>query len=119
MNILVTGANGQLGNELRIVTRGSGDNYIFTDVNQASEEQIAMLRKMAGGDVCTDTRRLDITDIAAVREMVASERVGAIVNCAAFTDVEGAEDRKELAELLNATAPENLALAMKEAGGVL
>lgn len=119
MNILVTGANGQLGNELRIVSACSKDNYIFTDVNEAGEEQIAMLRKLAGPDVRTDTRRLDITDLSAIREMVASEKVEAIINCAAYTDVEGAEDRRELAELLNATAPENLAVAMNEVGGVL
>lgn len=119
MNILVTGANGQLGNELRIVTCGSSDNYIFTDVNEASEEQMSMLHKIAGDGVNTATRHLDITDISAIREIVASENVGAIINCAAFTDVEAAEDRRELAELLNATAPENLALAMKEAGGTL
>ncbi len=119
MNILVTGANGQLGNELRIVSCGSEDNYIFTDVNEASPEQIGMLRRLAGDTVRTDTRRLDITDLEAVRGMVSSEKVDIIVNCAAFTDVEAAEDRRELAELLNASAPENLALAMKETGGAL
>lgn len=119
MNILVTGANGQLGNELRIVAAGSEDNYIFTDVSKASDEQISMLRKLGGRDVCCETRRLDITDLSAIREMVCSEKIGAVINCAAFTDVEGAEDRPQLAELLNATAPENLAVAMKEAGGVL
>lgn len=119
MNILVTGANGQLGNELRIVAAGSRDNYIFTDVNEASEEQIAMLRLLGRPEVNTETRRLDITDLSAIREMVASEKVEAIINCAAYTDVEGAEDRRELAELLNATAPENLATAMNEVGGVL
>ena len=119
MNILVTGANGQLGNELRIVSLGSADNYIFTDVNEASEEQIAMLRRLAGDGVRTDTRRLDITDLEAIRAMVADEKVDIIINCAAFTDVEEAESRQELAERLNANAPENLALAMKEAGGTL
>ena len=119
MNILVTGANGQLGNELRIVSLGSADNYIFTDVNEASEEQIAMLRRLAGEGVRTDTRRLDITDIEAIRAMVAAEKVDIIINCAAFTDVEGAESRQELAEKLNADAPENLARAMKEVGGTL
>ncbi len=119
MNILVTGANGQLGNELRIVSLGSADNYIFTDVNEASEEQIAMLRRLAGDGVRTDTRRLDITDFEAIRAMVATEKVDIIINCAAFTDVEGAESRQELAERLNADAPENLARAMKEVGGTL
>ena len=119
MNILVTGANGQLGNELRIVSLGSVDNYIFTDVNEASEEQIAMLRRLAGDGARTDTRRLDITDLEAIRAMVAAEKVDIIINCAAFTDVEGAESRQELAEKLNADAPENLARAMKEVGGTL
>ncbi len=119
MNILVTGANGQLGNELRVLSCGSADNYIFTDVSEASEEQVAMLRRLAGDGVRTDTRHLDITDLEAIRAVVAAEKVDIIVNCAAFTDVEGAESRRELAELLNANAPENLALAMKEAGGTL
>lgn len=119
MTILVTGANGQLGNELRICSLASGDRLVFTDVNEASDEQIAMLRKLAGDAVPVDTVRLDITDSAAVRAMVEKEKVEVIVNCAAFTDVEGAEDRQALAEKLNADAPEILALAMKEAGGTL
>ena len=54
MTILVTGGNGQLGNEMRIVSQGSVDKYIFTDVVDASEESIAMLRKLAGsGEVST------------------------------------------------------------------
>ena len=119
MTILVTGANGQLGNELRICSLASGDRFIFTDVNEASDEQIAMLRKLAGDAVPVDSVHLDITDSAAVRAMVEKEKVEVIVNCAAFTDVEGAEDRQALAEKLNADAPEILALAMKEAGGTL
>ena len=55
MNILVTGANGQLGNEMRIVSKGSADKYIFTDVVDASEESIAMLKKLAGDDVNIET----------------------------------------------------------------
>ena len=104
MNILVTGANGQLGNEMRIVARGSKDRYIFTDVNQVEG---------------VETTFLDITDLEAVRAIVASEGVNAIVNCAAYTNVDGAENAQELAELLNAEAPENLAVAMKEVGGLL
>ena len=119
MTILVTGANGQLGNELRICSLASGDRFIFTDVNEASDEQIAMLRKLAGDAVPVDTVHLDITDSAAVRAMVEKEKVELIINCAAFTDVEGAEDRQALAEKLNADAPEILALAMKDAGGTL
>lgn len=121
-NILVTGANGQLGNELRLVTRqcSSGDKYIFTDVTDASEESIAMLHKIGGANVDISTRRLDITDLNAIRKMVKDEQVSIIINCAAYTNVDAAEDNEQLAELLNAKAPENLAKAMKEvAGGLL
>ena len=101
MTILVTGANGQLGNEMRILARESSDRYIFTDVNQVEGLQ---------------TTFLDITDFEAIRKMVQAEGVDAIVNCAAWTNVDGAEDPQKygLVEKLNATAPENLARAMKE-----
>jgi len=106
MNILVTGANGQLGNEMRILAKESQDKYIFTDVNQVEG---------------VDTTYLDITDLEAIRQMVKEQDVKAIVNCAAWTNVDGAEDpeKYELVEKLNATAPENLAKAMKEADGLL
>lgn len=104
MNILVTGANGQLGNEMRIIARDSSDSYIFTDVNQING---------------IETVNLDITDYEAVRRMVADFRVEAIVNCAAYTNVDAAENNEELAERLNAEAPENLAKAMKEVDGLL
>lgn len=106
MNILVTGANGQLGNEMRIVSRDSHDNYIFTDVVEMEGLQ---------------TTKLDITDLDAIREMVKSNDVKVIVNCAAWTNVDAAEDpeKRELVELLNAKAPENLAKAMKEVNGLL
>lgn len=101
MKILVTGANGQLGLSLRRVA--SPDNvWIFTDI--------------VPGD---DTVSLDITDPEAVRELVAKEGIEAIVNCAAYTNVDAAEDNEALAELLNATAVGYLASAMKEAGGLL
>lgn len=119
MNILVTGANGQLGNEMRIVSKDSEDKYIFTDVIDASEESIAMLKKLAGDDIKTDTTYLDITNLDAIREIVKENQVNVIVNCAAYTDVDAAEDHEELAELLNAKAPENLAIAMKEVNGLL
>ena len=121
MNILVTGANGQLGNEMRILAKDSVDKYIFTDVVDASEESIAMLKKLAGDDINTDTEHLDITDLEAVRKMVVENKVDAIVNCAAWTNVDGAEDPEKyaLVEKLNATAPENLAKAMKEVSGWL
>lgn len=121
MVILVTGANGQLGNEMRIIAKGSADKYIFTDVVDASEESITMLKKLAGEDINTETEHLDITSLDAIREVVKREKVEAIVNCAAWTNVDGAEDHEkyELVELLNAKAPENLAIAMKEVGGLL
>lgn len=104
MNILVTGANGQLGNEMRIIASQSNDIYFFTDVNQ--QEGV-------------ETLFLDITDLQAIREMVTAHDIDAIVNCAAYTNVDAAESNETLAEKLNATAPENLAMAMKEAGGLL
>lgn len=104
MNILVTGANGQLGNEMRIVSRESTDNWIFTDVIGTEGQQTVIL---------------DITDIEAVRRIVSENNVDAIVNCAAYTNVDAAESNFELAERLNADAPENLAKAMQETGGLL
>lgn len=104
MLILVTGANGQLGNEMRIVSRCSSDKYIFTDVNQVEG---------------VETEYLDITDLESVRKIVAERGVDAIVNCAAYTNVDAAETDEALAEKLNAEAPENLAIAMKEVGGLL
>ena len=121
MVILVTGANGQLGNEMRVLAKKSKDRYIFTDVVDASEESIAMLKKLAGEGINTDTEHLDITNLDAIREMVKLENVEAIVNCAAWTNVDGAEDPEKftIVEKLNATAPENLAKAMKEVDGWL
>ena len=106
MTILVTGANGQLGNEMRIVTKGSKDNYIFTDVVEVDGQE---------------TTILDITNLDAIRKMVSEKDVKVIVNCAAWTNVDGAEapEKHELVELLNAKAPENLAISMREVGGLL
>lgn len=104
MNILVTGANGQLGNEIRIVSKEASDNYIFTDVCEQEGNE---------------TLHLDITDLDAIRQIVKDNDVKAIVNCAAFTNVDAAETSEALAEHLNADAPENLAKAMKEVDGVL
>ncbi len=96
MNILVTGANGQLGSSLRNSAANSTDNYIFTDA-----------------------ATLDITDPEAVEKAVAENNVDVIVNCAAYTNVDKAEDDAELAERLNAKAVEHLANTIKNAGGTL
>ncbi len=121
MTILVTGANGQLGNEMRIVAKGTDDRYIFTDVCDEHPESIEILNKLAGDDIDISTTKLDITNLDAIRAMVKENDVNVIVNCAAWTNVDGAEDPEnfELVELLNAKAPENLAIVMKEVGGLL
>ena len=104
MNILVTGANGQLGNEMRRIAAQSQDTYVFTDIVEQEGVQ---------------TTLLDITDLEAVRRLMAEQHVQAIVNCAAYTNVDAAESNEALAERLNADAPENLAKAIKEVGGWL
>ena len=104
MTVLVTGANGQLGSEMRLVAAQSNDRYIFTDVVD-----------LPG----METVKLDITDLEAIRAVVRDNDVKAIVNCAAYTNVDKAEDDTELCALLNAKAPENLAMAMKEVDGLL
>lgn len=106
MNILVTGANGQLGNEMRIIAQDSKDTYIFTDINQVEG---------------AETVFLDITDRDAIRSVVKEYNVRAIVNCAAWTNVDGAEcpEKYAIVENLNAIAPESLAKAMKEVDGWL
>ena len=96
MNILVTGANGQLGNCIRNAAATAFDNYIFTDVTE-----------------------LDITNQAAVKNLVQENNIDVIINCAAYTNVDKAEDDKDFAELLNAEAVRNLAEAMKDVDGTL
>ena len=93
-----------MGNEMRIVTKGSKDKYIFTDVVEIEGQETAIL---------------DITNLDAIRKMVKDYDVKVIVNCAAYTNVDKAETDQEFCELLNAKAPENLAVAMKEVGGLL
>lgn len=104
MNILITGANGQLGNQMRLLGATSVNHYIYTDI-------------LAPEGV--ETTILDITNINNVRELCEAEQVEVIVNCAAYTNVDKAESDVELAELLNAQAPANLAQVMKERGGLL
>lgn len=100
MNILVTGANGQLGHEMQRVAKSSNHNYIFTDVADGYE-------------------KLDITNIEDIRNMVKKNNVDIIVNCAAYTNVDKAESDYDTANLINNTAAGNLATAIKEAGGTL
>ncbi|MDD6019244.1 MAG: dTDP-4-dehydrorhamnose reductase [bacterium] len=104
MNILVTGANGQLGNEIRILTGDSRHKYIYTDVVEAEGNRTTML---------------DITNAEEVKAMVANHNVDVIINCAAYTNVDAAEDNEALAEKLNSEAPAILANAMAETGGLL
>lgn len=94
--ILVTGSNGQLGCEMRRLGAVSPNEYIFTDVAE-----------------------LDITDRAAVEAFVADNGVDIILNCAAYTDVDRAEENEARAELINAEAVRNLAEVMKAVGGTL
>ena len=100
MNILITGANGQLGHEMQRVAKESNDNYIFTDVAEGYEN-------------------LDITDLEAIRKMVKANNIEIIVNCAAYTNVDRAESDFDTANLINNTAAGNLATAMKEMEGTL
>ena len=104
MNILVTGANGQLGNEMRIISKETGYDFLFTDVVEAEG---------------VETTLLDITDAEAVENIVRTHQVDCIVNCAAYTNVDKAESNVDLCRKLNATAPSILAKAMKKAGGLL
>lgn len=97
MNVLVTGANGQLGSEIGICATGSvHDVYFFTDVAE-----------------------LDITKLEDICRFLVQNKIDVIVNCAAYTDVDKAEDDVALADLLNNKAAENLAVASKENDCVL
>lgn len=100
MNILVTGANGQLGHEMQEVAKNSEHKFIFTDVAEGYD-------------------KLDITDVDAIRRMVSENGINVIVNCAAYTNVDKAESDTAVADLLNNKAAGNLAQAMKEVGGTL
>ena len=93
LNILITGANGQLGSSLRQLGSVSPNNYLATDVAE-----------------------LDITDAGAVLQTVKEQRIDVIVNCAAYTNVERAEEDEPTADLLNHKAAAYLAAAAKETG---
>lgn len=97
MNILVTGANGQLGNEMRnLAPKSKKDQYFFTDVEE-----------------------LDITDLDAIRDFITTSEINIVVNCAAYTNVDKAEDDIATADLINNQAVENLAIAAKESNATL
>ena len=115
MNILITGANGQLGCSLRrLVANPEGEQHIsamkgedifyFSDVSERPGYPTVVL---------------DITDLDEIRIFVRNYDIDVIVNCAAYTNVDAAESNEALAEKLNAKAAENLAIAMKEVGGLL
>ena len=99
MNVLVTGANGQLGSELREASAKRGGRYVFTDVTSVPGRE---------------TVYLDITNIEAVRIICESENIDVIVNCAAYTNVDKAEDDSQTALLLNSTAAGILASVAAE-----
>jgi len=97
MNILITGANGQLGNEMRrISSRSALDSYFFTDVSE-----------------------LDITKIDDIRRIMREKEISVVVNCAAYTNVDKAEDNEKIADILNHKAAENLAIVCKEQDALL
>lgn len=96
LNLLVTGANGQLGSEIRLRSTASRHNWLFNDVAE-----------------------LDITDPQAVRRCVNDNRIDVIVNCAAYTNVDRAEDDEAAADRINRLAPAHLAAAAREAGATL
>ena len=102
MNILVIGADGQLGRSIRDASRTSENRFIFTDVT-------------SGDDVIY----LDASDPSGVKDLVAANGVDVIINCAGYTDVNKAETDEDVARKLNADLPAVLASAAKEAGAVL
>lgn len=95
-NILVTGANGQLGSEMRRLGELSSNNYLFTDIQE-----------------------LDVTDAAAVKSFIEENGVEVVVNCVAYTNVDKAESDEAAAYRVNAEAVENIARAVKAVGGTL
>ena len=119
MNYLVIGANGQLGCALRLAALKGHDNWLFTDVCDASPETIAMLRKLGGEAVDFSTARLDVTDADAVRKLLRDNEIDIVINCAAYTAVDAAETHAEEARLLNVEAPRILADSVRDLGGLL
>ena len=97
MNILITGCNGQLGNEMQLLEKNYPQHRWFN----------------------TDVQELDITNQLAIEQFVAENKIDGIVNCAAYTAVDKAEDNKELCTALNTVAPSYLAAAIDKRGGWL
>lgn len=95
MNILLTGCNGQLGNEIQLLEKDYGQHRFFN----------------------TDVAELDITNQLAVADFVGRNEIDGIINCAAYTAVDKAEDNKELCTTLNTVAPAYLAAAVEKRGG--
>lgn len=95
MNILITGCNGQLGNEMQLLEKEDAANNYFN----------------------TDVAELDITDVEAIEQFLAANNIDGIVNCAAYTAVDKAEANEEFCTLLNAEAPGYLAHAIEKRGG--
>lgn len=95
MNILITGCNGQLGNELQLLEKNYSEHTFFN----------------------TDVHELDITNAEAIDKFVSSNNIDIIINCAAYTAVDKAESNKELCQVLNADAPAYLAKAISKRNG--
>lgn len=95
MNILITGCNGQLGNEMQLLEKTNPQHTYFN----------------------TDVAELDITDAVAIEKFVIENQIDGIVNCAAYTAVDKAEDNQDLCRLLNTDAPGYLAAAVEKRGG--
>lgn len=104
MNILITGANGQLGNCMRNAVQNSAQNTLGATQNSY---------------IFTDVSELDITNAEAVKKAVKDHGIDVIVNCAAYTNVDKAESDAEFAEILNAKAVRNLADSLKDNDGTL
>ncbi len=117
MKVLVTGANGQLGRELGRMAAGSPHRFIFTDIRTDGCPSGTLSEDARG--LCGGTLPLDITDPCAVERLVKEHGVEVIVNCAAYTDVDRAEDEPEAAMAVNCTAAGNLARAALSAGATL
>ena len=106
MNILITGCNGQLGNEMQLL-EAQNPQHTFYNTDIAALNFAGSMHQQA----------LDITDREAIRKFVDDNQIDGIVNCAAYTAVDKAEDNAELAQLLNAVAPGYLAEAVERRGG--